>query len=585
MATPATIVGGAGGSTSTWEPGTTVGRYTLLTTLAQGGMAEIWLARQQGARGFEKLVVIKRMMNGLESDPESVEMFLSEARLAAQLTHPNVVQIFELGEQADSLYIAMEYLDGEDLSVVRRTGLKHGLPLFDHYAAKLVAMAAEGLHYAHTRVGHDGRPLHIVHRDVSPQNLIATFDGSLKVVDFGIAKVATQHTNSGKLKGKLAYMSPEQARGESLDARSDVFSLGIVLFELITRTRLHPKMGDLELLTKMAGNDPLPRPSERRPDIAPELEAIILKAMERRVEQRYQSARELQEALDGWLRETGKSVSMTELSEYLRTLFARRIHERRQLIEAAMTAELTPSSARHLHDLANREGSSSTSRARTSSTAKGASRGLTAALVVLALVVVGLGVAIGWRMTHHPAEPTPVVAAAPVVVAPPPPPSPAVLVVDTVPGGAELSVDGEVKGHAPLTLEGLTAGVHRLEARLEGYQTAEREVTASAGERVRLEVALLAVPPPTLVAAAEPVPVKTAAPAKRREAQGKLTLKTTPWTTVFLGKRRLGDTPLINQSLPAGRHTLRLVSPETNVESSIEVEILPNETTTKKLKL
>ncbi|MBL8914610.1 MAG: serine/threonine protein kinase, partial [Archangium sp.] len=176
-------------------------------------MAEIWLARQTGLKGFAKLMVIKRMINALQDDPDSVEMFLTEARLAAQLTHPHVVQISELGDQGGSLYIVMEYLDGEDLAVVRRTGQKHGLPLLDHYAAKLVAMAAEGLHYAHTLVGLDGKPLRIVHRDVSPQNLIVTFDGSVKVVDFGIAKPASQMTNSGKLKGKLAYMSPEQARG------------------------------------------------------------------------------------------------------------------------------------------------------------------------------------------------------------------------------------------------------------------------------------------------------------------------------------------------------------------------------------
>ena len=551
-------------------------------------MAEIWLARQSGLSGFEKLVVIKRMVASLAKDPESVEMFLTEARLAAQLTHQNVVQISELGEQGGSLYIVMEYLDGEDLSVVRRTGQKHGLPLLDPYAVRLMSMAAEGLHYAHTKLGIDGRALRIVHRDVSPQNLIVTFDGSLKVVDFGIAKVATHHTNSGKLKGKLAYMSPEQARGEQIDARSDVFSLGIVFFELVTRTRFFPKMNDLELLTVLSGTDPLPRPTDRRADLPPGLEAILLKALERRREQRYQSAREFQEALDGWLSSQGKSVSSGELADYLRLLFARRIHERRQLIETAMTAELTPSSAQHLRELAQREASSSGSR--TGGTRRvHSAKPLVAALVALSVVVLGIGVAVV-RRAMTPVAAAVVSAPAAVVQAPtkptatPPPeavpvPAPTRLVVDTMPSGAELTFDGEPKGRAPLSLSDVSLGTHELRAELAGYQPATRAVVLErAGERLVLEVALAAV---VTTAVTSPPVARKAAP--RVESTGKLTLKTTPWTTVYLGKRRLGDTPLVNHVLPAGRHTLRLVSTETKTENSVEVEILANQTTVKKL--
>jgi serine/threonine-protein kinase len=555
-------------------------------------MAEIWLARQSGLKGFEKLVVIKRMGAELAADPESVDMFLTEARLAAQLTHPNVVQIYELGEQGGSLYIAMEYLDGEDLAAVRRTGQKHGLPLLDHYAAKLLSLAAEGLHYAHTMVGIDGRALRIVHRDVSPQNLIVTFSGGLKVVDFGIAKAATQHTNSGKLKGKLAYMSPEQARGEQLDARSDVFSLGIVLFEVATRTRLLPKMNDLELLSYMAGEDPFPRPSDRRADLPEGLEPIILKAMERRRELRFQSAREFQDALEGWIRSQGKSVSTGELADYMRTVFVKRIHERRQLIETAMTAELTPSSAQHLRDLAQSEQSSSRSRSQTHST-DGSRKPLLAALVALSVVVLGIGVAVVRRATQEEVQPPAQAVAQPtpptpaVVVAPPT--LPAVLVIDTVPPGARLTLDGVDHGAAPAILEGLSREAHEVVATLEGYEPAKREVSGPLpGERVRMELALVPIVAPPPVAPVEPVEPKKPVTARkappRVEASGKLTLKTTPWTTAYLGKRKLGDTPLINVTLPAGRHTLRLVSPETNTENSIEVEIKANETTVKKLK-
>lgn len=574
--------GATGGST--WEPGTTVGRYSLLTIIATGGMAEIWLARQSGLQGFEKLVVIKRMTNGLEKDPDSVQMFLSEARLAAQLSHPHVVQIYELGEHFNSLYIVMEYLDGEDLASIRRTGQKNGLPLMDQYAAKLVAMASEGLHYAHTKEGIDGRPLHLVHRDVSPQNLIATFSGNLKVVDFGIAKAASETTNSGKLKGKLAYMSPEQARGEGIDARSDVFSLGIVLFELVTRTRLLPRMGDVETLTFLAGQELLPRPSERRPDVDPGLEAIVLRALDRKRENRFQSARELQEALEGWIRQSGKSVSSGDIADYLRTLFAKRIAERQQFIETAMRTDLSPSSVKQLADLAERSSRSSSnlsSRAlSTGSRPPQRSKKLLAAIGVMIAVVSGIAVTVFARpRTVEAVAPTDTVVRPPVVAEVL---KPTVLIIDSNPPGATLMLDGVAKGFSPM-VEEVSTGQHLIEARLEGYQLHSRTIDVeSAGDRLRIELALVPLPAPVPVKPVVVAPVQTPAPAAKN---GRLSLKTSPWTQVFLGKKKLGDTPLIGTSLPAGKHTLRLISPETNQETSIEVEIKANETTVKKLKL
>ena len=551
-------------------------------------MAEIWLARQSGLQGFEKLVVIKRMVNTLQRDPEYIDMFLTEARLAAQLSHPNVVQIYELGEEAGALYIVMEYLDGEDLSVVRRTGQKHGLPLLDHHAARLISMAAEGLHYAHTRTGIDGKALGIVHRDVSPQNLIATFDGGLKVVDFGIAKLATHVTNSGKLKGKLAYMSPEQARGEPLDGRSDVFSLGIVLFEVVTRTRLLPRLNDLELLTIMGGTDPLARPSERRADLPAGLEPIILKMMARKREQRFQNAREVHDALEAWLRETGKVASAGDLADSLRTVFARRIHDRRQLIETAMTTELTPSSAKQLSDLVARQASGTGSSPSHTGTRRRdglRKRGPVVALVALSVLVVAIGAAVLRRMSD--AAQVPVESPTPVVLVRQAPALPPVLVIETVPPGATISVNGQERGLSPLTLEELGVGSHQVAASLVGYRPGAKSVTlAKPGERVMVDLALvpLGLPPvdPGATRLAVKPPPRKAKPVEA--PQGKLTLKTTPWTMVYLGKKKLGDTPLLNVPLPAGKLTLRLVNPENNSENSIEVEIKSNETTVKKLK-
>jgi serine/threonine-protein kinase len=319
-----------------------VGRYELLTPLASGGMAEIWLARQPGLRGFEKLVVIKRMVGALEDDSEHVEMFLAEARLAAGLTHPHIVQIFELGEADGSFFIVMEFVDGETLSTVWKEARKRGFGLSDALACRLVAWAAEGLHYAHTRVDDQGQVQCIVHRDVSPQNLLVTMDGSLKVVDFGIAKIASQATMSGKLKGKLAYMAPEQARSEPVDARADVFSLGVCLFELLARGRLFPSMEELELLKKVMTLEQFPRLSDRRPDIAPDLEAIVAKAMAAKREDRFQSARELQLALEDWLVSASSRTSAADVSEAMKNLFAERIAARKQLIDQARRGELVP---------------------------------------------------------------------------------------------------------------------------------------------------------------------------------------------------------------------------------------------------
>jgi len=550
-----------------------------MTPLAQGGMAEIWLARQSGPKGFERLVVIKRMIDALESDPEHVDMFITEARLAAQLNHPHVIQVFDLGEDGTSLYLVMEYLDGENLSVVRRLGVKHQLPLLDQHAMRLVAWAADGLHYAHTRVGVDGSPLGIVHRDISPQNLFATFDGGLKVLDFGVAKLASQNTSSGKLKGKLGYMSPEQARGEQIDARSDLFALGIVLFEQLTRNRLFPGVEDTQVLGAIA-HGALPRPTERRADLDPTLEVIIMKAMAPRREDRFQSAREMQDALEAWLQKNGFAVTTSDIADYLRALFARRIHDRRQLIEAAMRAEMTPSNVERVHRLARTATTSAiTSKSKAGATPAKEKRSQVGLVLGFVLGMSAIaGVTVFALASREPAatKNVPVVP----VVEPPELASP-VLIVSTEPAGASITVDGKSSGTAPVTLQGLSPGDHLVEATLDGHRPASRTVPLpKPGERLMIELALMPMPaqrPPL-----EPkVPKHTVV---RPKAMGKLTLKTTPWTSVFLSGKKLGDTPLVDFPIAVGTYVLRLNNPDTGLATSIEVEIKPGQTTAKKLK-
>lgn len=550
-----------------------------MAPLAQGGMAEIWLARQSGPKGFERLVVIKRMINALESDPEHIEMFLTEARLAAQLNHPHVIQIFDLGEFNGSLYLVMEYLDGENLSVVRRMGLRQELPLSDHHAVRMIAWAADGLHYAHTRVGVDGKPLGIVHRDVSPQNLFATFNGGLKVLDFGVAKLATEHTTSGKLKGKLGYLSPEQARGEPLDGRSDVFSLGIVLFELLTRTRLLPTLEETQMLATIA-HGRMPVAIERRPDLDPALDRIVGKALATNRDERFQTAREFQQALEEWLQRQGRVVTTGDLADFLRSIFAKRIEERHTMIETAMRAEMTPRAMRDVQDLAVVASSAS-------STSKShARRAQKRRRIVVPFVVGGalLGITVGGIAvgvsSKSPGRELKVSESARAALP--------VLVVNTSPPGATLIVDGVEVGRSPMTLEQLSVGDHLIEAFLEGHEPAFRSVSLpKPGERgfVDLTLSPIQAPGPETPpsnGASQPRPPRSRS---QPQAMGKLSLKTTPWTTVFWGTKKLGDTPLFEVPLPAGVHTLKLNNPDTGLESSIEVEVKAGQTTVKKLKL
>src|SRR5690606_24924839 len=201
-----------------------------------GGMAEIFLARQEGLEGFEKTICIKRIRPHLSSQANFVRMFLNEAKLAAQLNHPNIVQIYDLGRINDSYFIAMEYISGRDMSRIVPKAERAGIPFPMIYALRIASSVCEGLYYAHTKSDAFGNSLNVVHRDVTPENMLVSWDGTVKIVDFGIAKANTQieQTRAGEIKGKLSYMSPEQAMGKQLDARSDIFSLGAVLYEWVT---------------------------------------------------------------------------------------------------------------------------------------------------------------------------------------------------------------------------------------------------------------------------------------------------------------------------------------------------------------
>jgi eukaryotic-like serine/threonine-protein kinase len=292
------------------------GRYRLTRRLARGGMAEVFLAAQQGPGGFARTVAVKRILPHLADTPQFLDMFMDEARLAAQLSHPNIAHIYEFGNVDDSYFIAMEYIDGVDLSVVVLDGLSKPLPL--EHASRITADLCAALHYAHHCKGQDGAPLGIVHRDISPQNVLVSFDGTVKVVDFGIAKAAhhIERTKPGVVRGKYTYMSPEQVLGKSLDGRSDLFSAGIVLYELCTASSLFPRANAVQAM-QLIRKAEIPKPKRDGSSLPGKLSRIIKRSLAKRREDRYQTAAEMQMDLEEYLR-SAKIVNSIVLGDYFK---------------------------------------------------------------------------------------------------------------------------------------------------------------------------------------------------------------------------------------------------------------------------
>jgi serine/threonine protein kinase len=299
-----------------------IDRYEILRKLATGGMAELFLAKQSGLEGFEKVVVIKRILSHLAQDEEFVSMFLDEARIAAKLSHPNIVQIYDLGKADDSYYIAMEYVSGRNVQhLMNKVDEKDERIPIEH-GCRVIAGVCDGLHYAHSRKDYDGQPLNIVHRDISPQNILVSFAGGVKVVDFGIAKASTQlaQTRAGVLKGKYAYMSPEQVRGQKVDHRSDIFALGLVMYEMLTGRRAFERESSLKTLKAIVQEKPL-NPRELNPEIPIEVIKLLSRALEKSPDRRYKNAQEMQLALEDYLESSPKKSNNVRLSRYLYELF------------------------------------------------------------------------------------------------------------------------------------------------------------------------------------------------------------------------------------------------------------------------
>jgi serine/threonine-protein kinase len=335
------------------------GKYQLIDRIAVGGMAEIFLAHQVDGEGLETPVVIKRIRSHLSKHASFVKMFLNEARLAAQLNHPNIVQIHDLGKIGESYFIAMEYIFGRDMRSIIPKAEEVGIPFPLVYALRIASDVCAGLHYAHQKVDLYGNPLNIVHRDVTPENIFVAFDGTVKVLDFGIAKAANQveQTRAGELKGKVSYMSPEQCLGKPLDRRSDIFSVGVALYEWLTGFKLFTGESEVVVMRSITEGK-IYAPSYFKADIPAPVEAILMKALEKDRDRRYQTAAEMRAALDAFLSTYEFTPTPLHLSNFLRQLFNKELQKEQDrlvsrtsgLEEVVEMDDVTPQATSYLHE-------------------------------------------------------------------------------------------------------------------------------------------------------------------------------------------------------------------------------------------
>ncbi|WP_437290123.1 serine/threonine protein kinase [Sorangium sp. So ce406] len=314
-----------------------LGRYELLLPIAAGGMAMVWAARLKGTRGFQKIVAVKTMLPQLSEDDQFERMFLLEASLASQIRHPHAVEILDLGEQDGVLFLAMEWIDGVPLSqVMKASKRQNGIPI--PIAVRIVVQACAGLHAAHELKDASGKLVGLVHRDISPQNILVTYDGMAKVVDFGVAKATAFNdstTRAGQLKGKVSYTAPEAVRGDAIDRRVDVFAMGILLYVLTTGVHPFRRESEGATLFAISSPDPVVAPHTFQPGYPPLLEAVLLRALEKERDQRYDTAKDLMRALDRALPPSQRATD-EDVANFIRELF----EDQQQQTRAALTEAL-----------------------------------------------------------------------------------------------------------------------------------------------------------------------------------------------------------------------------------------------------
>jgi serine/threonine protein kinase len=549
--------GAPGGSSPDFYQGERIGKYQVITQLSIGGMAELFLGFTSGPGGFRKYVAIKRILPDSRANEQFERMFLDEARITAAFNHPNIAQVYELGQEEDGLFLAMEFVAGQNLDQLTLACTRRQEPVPLGFSTAVIHDVCNALHYAHTFMDPSGRPSPVIHRDVAQKNIMVTYDGVVKLLDFGIAKArnSLERTHVGTVKGTAGYMSPEQVRGDKLDGRSDVFSAGVVLWELATGERLFAGKTEREEMVNIL-EARIPPPRQIAKVVSEELSAVILKALERNPGNRFQSGKEMARAIE---QVAGKTMfDADRRSALMRELFEKKMTATRMLLESANLAdggvpqadsnpqsfamaepargggtevyEPKPADTKPDDELDEKLKALSTQVApMLTDDISATSSGWSTVRWVVALLAIVVG-GIYLVLTVVPALNADV---------PPEPP------VKAYTGGPQLKEFPEPGQKLPPGAAGTEADAGTPAsgtAGADGKDVEEQDKGSPGGKeeddkRVR--------------------PV--------RVAQGKLTLVIFPESEVYLGKRALGKTPLFNVPLPAGKHLLRIKGPDGTV--------------------
>ena len=540
-----------------------VGKYVLRGKLATGGMAEVFLARQDGPQGFAKTVVIKRILPHLAETPSFLKMFLDEARLAALINHPNVVSIYELGEDAagGNYFIAMEYIDGCTIKRLQREGFQRGTPLPFALCARVIADACAGLDFAHQIRDEHGQPLNLIHRDISPENILVSYSGQVKVVDFGIAKASSSEgrTAVGQVKGKFSYMAPEQLLGAPINRGVDIWALGVTLYWLCCGQKPFRGETEGELVQRIVSTVPLPL-HEMRAGVPTALSAIAARALTKDLALRYPTARAMQDDLERFIQQSGEVATSTRLSDLMNGLFPEAGDPERVARRSLLSGE-TP-----MHTPSGTDVYVSIARGAPNHWRRRGEQllwGLLPAVAVTMLVVLAVKplASRGGMTTAAPAAPAvdqgslaesqaliqTGVPGVPLPAVEPRPPPPASALAAPVTAAEPRSTNSPLNV-APSTEQKAPQRPAPLDPRHHEGTVAE-------------------------------------SPRARASGDGFLTLRVVPWATVYIDDEKIGTTPFAPVRMSAGTHRVRLVNDEINAARELRVTIQPGRTSSLRIKL